>query len=350
MKERWYGLDIYRIMAMVMITALHINFFNLGMMDRSRPFAVFCTGYLVEYACFAGVNCFAMLSGFMMGTADWSYDGKWLKKFILFWLKIITWAVVMYCGAFCFSKGEIGFSYDQFLWMLFPLDPGWWYVCSYLGLLLLLPLISRGIVSSSRRELLIFGSILFLVFSVIPLLCGSDGGLSLGNGYSTLWLLICFIYGALIRVFYDDLLRFKWLNKAAVTIVLICILLPCGLHLFLPDWRSFMSYTTPFCLLEAAGLLVLCAQIKLKRTPVIKAVTFVSLNSLGIYLFQNYYYIWQNFTFRSEPPRYSFVQLLWYFPAIVLLFCVIGIVCNFIVDKIFSLLPYERYLDKWCKR
>ena len=101
MKERWYGLDIYRIMAMVMITALHINCFNLGMMDRSRPAAVFYTGYLVEYACFAGVNCFAMLSGFMMGTGSWSYDKRWLKKFLLFWLKIITWSVVMYCGAFC---------------------------------------------------------------------------------------------------------------------------------------------------------------------------------------------------------------------------------------------------------
>ena len=350
MKERWYGLDIYRIMAMVMITALHINCFNLGMMDRSRPAAVFYTGYLVEYACFAGVNCFAMLSGFMMGTGSWSYDKRWLKKFLLFWLKIITWSVVMYCGAFCYSKGAIGFSYDQFLWMLFPLDSGWWYICSYMGLLVLLPLIAKGINNSSRRELLISGGVLFGLFSVMPLICGFEGGLSLGNGYSTIWLMICFIFGAMIRVFYDDLIRIKWLNTAAAAIVAVCVLLPCCLHLFLPDWRNFMSYTTPFCLLEAAGLLILCAQIKVKRTAVIKAVTFVSINSLGIYLFQNYYYIWQNFTVRGEPPRYSFAELLWYFPATVLLFCVIGVVCNYIVDKIFRLLPFERQLDEWCKR
>ena len=191
---------------------------------------------------------------------------------------------------------------------------------------------------------------LFAVFSVLPMICESEGAWALEYGYSTIWLAVCFIFGATIREFYDDLIRFKWLNAVAVVIVSGCVLLPCCLHLFLPDERRFMNYTSPFCLLEAAGLLVLCARIKLKRNRVIKWVSFVSINSLGIYLFQTYCYVWQNCIVREFPPGYSFAGTLWRLLTTVVLLCAAGVFCNLVVDRIFRLLPWDGWLDKWCKR
>ena len=76
--ERNYGLDLYRLLAMLMITALHVNYQQLNLMEHNVP-SVSSMGYLIEYICFCGVNCFALLTGFLF-KSKMNYDKKWFSK------------------------------------------------------------------------------------------------------------------------------------------------------------------------------------------------------------------------------------------------------------------------------
>ena len=65
MKERFLGLDLYRVLAILMITILHVNYQHCGLINNPTLSTGACaTGLFIEYLCLAGVNCFAMLSGY----------------------------------------------------------------------------------------------------------------------------------------------------------------------------------------------------------------------------------------------------------------------------------------------
>jgi peptidoglycan/LPS O-acetylase OafA/YrhL len=89
MRERLCGLDLYRSLAILMITVLHVNWQHCGLIyTPGLPRSVYGAGLFIEYLCFAGVNCFAMLSGYLSGEANMDYGRKWLGRIASFWLKM----------------------------------------------------------------------------------------------------------------------------------------------------------------------------------------------------------------------------------------------------------------------
>lgn len=344
MNRRESGLDIYRIIAMLMITALHINYQHLAMICLYMPKKVFIAGYLIEYACFAGVNCFAMLSGWLMGGKSVAYDRKYFARTLHFYLKMVLWSLLLYFSCLLLLPGRAAYSWEYMkLNLLVPVGH-WWYISSYFGLLFLMPLLNLALVNISRRNLLHLALLLFAVFSILPTYSLSEGALMLNNGYSTLWLITCFIFGTALREFRNRIMEIRHIKWILSGVLAFCILYPFGFQLtgiFTESggYGYLMNYLSPFCTLQAAVMLLLCADIRIKSPKLTKVITFISANSLGIYLWHTYPLIFNTWIIQQDVPAHRGSELLWKFPALLLGISLTGIVLNFLIDR----------LDQWCR-
>lgn len=345
MKERQYGLDLYRIMAMLMITALHINFQHCNLLNRHiSPVGLYYAGLIIEYVCFAGVNCFAMLSGFLMGSNTGGYDRHWGYRSSSFLLKMVFWGILLYLLVyFCFPGGrEYDFDMRK---TVFPFIGFWWYISAYCGVLIFMPLLNTALSKFSKRDYIVLSAVMLAVFSAIPTYYDNNSGnMILANGYSTIWLIICFIFGAAIKKLLPEILQIKRITLILILLLLSSVAVPLAVELL--AGKRYMEYTTPFCVLEAACLLILCSRIKIVDPLWIKIISFISVNSLGIYLVQNYPYFWEKYIIRLNPPVYEPLKYLWYLPGVILALMIIGVFGNFAVDKIYRIAGVDRLLRK----
>lgn len=335
MKERFLGLDLYRVLAILMITILHVNYQHCGLINNPTLSTGACaTGLFIEYLCFAGVNCFAMLSGYFMGGMGVKYDWNWAKRIALFWFKMVLFGVVLYLSIVLFIPQARDYSFD-YLSTFLPFKGFYWYINAYFGLMVFMPLVNKSLQACSDRALLVVSGILFILFSIFPLLGIESKTLGVLGGYSLSWLLICYIYGYLVRRLANKVLNIKNINFILTIILILCVLVPftidfCGLK-----WMQF--YNSPFCVLEAVSLMLLLLKIKITRPLLIKLVAFLSANSLGVYLFQNYPFIWENYIFRTNPEIYPVFKMAFYFIFVVVVLEILGIVLNISVEKIYKI-------------
>lgn len=332
MKERLFGLDLYRVLAILMITILHVNYQHCGLINNPNlPRGACAIGLFIEYLCFAGVNCFAMLSGYFAGGMGVKYDWNWAKRIALFWFKMVIFGVVLYLSIVLFIPQARDYSFD-YLSTFLPFKGFYWYTNAYFGLMIYMPLVNKSLQVCSDRALLVASGILFILFSIFPMLGIESKTFGVSGGYSLSWLLICYIYGSVVKRLANKVLNIRNINLFLTVILVLSVLVPFMMDFCGFKWMQF--YNSPFCVLEAVCLMLLLIQIKMTRPRLIKVITFLSANSLGVYLFQNHPFIWENYIYRTNPEIYSLFKMVCYFVFVVLVLEFLGIVLNVIVEKI----------------
>ena len=343
-QTRNYGLDIFRIISMVMITFLHVNNQALHLMGHSS-FAVKASGYLIEYACFCGVNCFALLTGYLASKKTISYDKKWFGRLFDIYVKSVIFGLIIYLLFVLISKTS-DFSVKNLLSLFLIRDGSLWYIRAYLGLLLLLPIIS-GIVSRfSARDLTVYSFFSFVLVSVLSVRGINRDFMVLAGGYSTLWLIICFTWGQVLKRFSERILQGKYSTPLLLGGVVAGFVIPLILHFCFR--LNLMDYLSPFCVLESVCLLLLCAKIKVTSPITQKILAFLSTYSLGIYLFQAQPVIWNRvFVQNIVTPENTF-QIIWMFAALSFGIFIPGIIIYFVVCKICSFRIFNSIRDYIC--
>ena len=175
-------------------------------------------------------------------------------------------------------------------------------------------------------------------FSVIPLLSGSEGSLQLNNGYSAIWLMICFFYGAALKRFLPQLHKVRHIKLIAPAAAVLCALIPYWLFIRgIPVGTVLLNYLSPLCVLEAAALLVSCTLIEVRNSKIQKAVSFLSRHSLGIYLFQTYPHIFSVWVAAHPAARLPGAEIIRRFPLILLLLITIGILFDLLISTVLLL-------------
>ena len=337
--KRNHGLDIFRLLCMVMITVLHVNNQHFGLLGNDLSGRFVC-GYFIEYLCFCGVNGFAMLSGFLMCGRECTYDRRWFEKTVSLWLQLVLWGLLIYlAGIIVNAENFSGIAIQKYL---LPATSGtWWYMSAYFGLLMLLPPISAGIDRMDGKGSAKCSLVLFVFFSVMTTFDQREGYLGIGEGYSTLWLIVCFFFGAMLRknIQYITKMRYSLMSASAAAIV--SVIFPFVFHIAgtFYHWRNvsmFFRYTSPFCVLEAAALLVICSRIEIRRPMMEKMIGLLSANALGIYLFQNHPLIWDKIVWVRCPSQLPAGELLWRFPLIVIILLICGLLCNAVIRSIYE--------------
>ena len=207
--QREWGIDLLRILSMYLVVVLHI--LGAGGVLDAAPFGStrYWIAWLMEAGAFCAVNCFALISGFVMCD-------KPVKphRLVSLWVQVLLYSVSTTLLTHHFYPERVGG--DLLRRAFLPvLGKQYWYFTAYVMLFLFLPVLNKGIRALTRRQH--FGMLaaaitaagLTRIFNCMP-----AGGQSflLGDpyfedGYSFLWLAVMYLLGAYIR---------RYVNKESV--------------------------------------------------------------------------------------------------------------------------------------
>lgn len=302
--KRNYGLDLLRLVAMLMVVVLHV-LGRGGIIEAVAPSSLkYWAAWTMESLAIGSVDLFALITGYVYARGKYRFS-----SLAVLWLQTVCYTLGIGIVVWCFRPDL--FSLQHLSCLVFPVSKNlYWYISSYVGLFLLIPFLNAGLEALSKKQTGTLLALLFLAFSVVPTLAGRDP-FATNGGYSTLWLMFLYLVGAYIRRygFWDDLSSGK-----AVLIYVGCCLMSVLIKLVkerIPAWPftdplSFINFTSPTTVIGAVALF--CA-FRNARIPekLTKPIAFFAPSALGVYLIheQEYlrtYLIGSLFTFLARYP------------------------------------------------
>ncbi len=194
--QRNYGVDLLRIICMLMICAHHVMGYGglWDIYDGSSP--VFWGLDAISALCMCCVNCYALISGYF-GSGNKRHS--W-KRILALWIVVLFYSVVL--SVISFAIGYFPPTPLRILEMVFPLITGrYWFFSSYFVMFLAGPYLSYLVESlpKKRVQILLFGLvILFSLFRFPTLVFGKDVFL-VNAGRSPIWLCIVYLLGAYLK-------------------------------------------------------------------------------------------------------------------------------------------------------
>lgn len=191
---RHYGIDLLRILSMLMVLILHILGHG-GILDATLPGSPhYIAAWVLECAVFCAVNCYALITGYVMINGKYRYT-----NLVLLWLQVVLINIVGKIPFYLADPSSVNIFNP--LISLFPASRmDYWYFSSYFFLYLLIPVLNHAIHSINRRQAKVLCIIIIVAFSILPTVMNVDAS-GLGDGYSTIWLMLMYLLGACIRKF-----------------------------------------------------------------------------------------------------------------------------------------------------
>lgn len=291
-KERNYGIDLLKIVAMFMIVIIHTNLHggaltseHLHYTQQNFFYSNYSAVWLLELTVFCAVNCYALITGYF----NWNQNVRYYKL-VSFWLQIVFYMVLV---ALIYSI--ITASIDHVVWFnaFFPIMTyQYWYMTAYVGVFLLMPILNSYIQQTSKRKLVWHLGVLFVLMSVAPLFFSRNGDPFVFNsGYSTLWLVMMYLSGGIIAKCDIG----KSLSKLqCFSYFVLMVLLSWAYKMSVDYFNTFaqagiqplrlLEYRSPAFVLAAVFLLLLFKQIKIEHRLTQKIVLLLSNATLGVYL------------------------------------------------------------------
>ncbi len=289
--KRNYGIDLLRLFSMYLVVLLHVMGVG-GVLDSSNG-VNWHIGWLLEAFAYCAVDCFALISGFVGYREENSVYNplKWYLKILPLWVTVFFYNF----GATLFMKilgNDIGFG--EIVRSAMPVSSSaYWYFSAYVGLCIYIPLLNYAIKYMPKRQELISFGIIFLIFSVYGTFSYYFFGdvFGIDNGYSTVWLICLYGFGAWIK---KENLFCNIRKKRIIGIMLAVILLMWSVKIFTPYGGLMFSYTSPTVLGVAILLFAIFKNIcvpKLLEKPICS----FSVAAFGVYLIHNQKYVSQIF-------------------------------------------------------
>lgn len=299
MDNRNYGIDMLRIISMIMITAFHIIVPGMGEYS-------FYNGTLpikILYALFAcGVNCFILISGYVNLNNNLRIS-KIIKLIFecIYYNVLLTLIIGLFNNSLSLSK--IIFSLNIFN------NSSWWFIKAYLILLISMPLINSAINNLNKNELKM--SLFFLLFLVSFCSTFFFGDIFYtGDGFSAFWFIIVYSIGAYIKRFEKDIKTNRYfliiifiVNTIITTASFYIVYYYNGINLdsYISEDLLF-KYTSPTILINSIILLLLFSKrnYSKKMQNIIKLIT---PSILSVYLIQCQQTIYKYYF----PDRFAFL-------------------------------------------
>ena len=86
--ERNIGIDLLKIVSMLMIVTLHMLGHG-GVLDDMPPMSrCYQVAWLIEIACYGAVNCYALASGFLTARCN-------IRKLMELWLQVMFYSLMI---------------------------------------------------------------------------------------------------------------------------------------------------------------------------------------------------------------------------------------------------------------
>lgn len=331
--SRNYGIDLFRIVSMLMVVMLHITGTG-GVSDCKMSFANNAVTWGTRSLTYCAVNCYALISGYVGIRSK-----QKLSSIADLWIRVLFYSVGISI-IFYFTRPEVA-TLGTIFHSFFPVtNTQYWYFTAYFGMWFFIPLANTAVnnISKGKMFLILVGTSLILM---VPNLFTDS--LKLDGGYSPAWLFFLYVVGAYIGKYNV----FEGVSRIKALIIYLCavgVALGLKLALALDGWNFWgdmmFNYTSPTTLVSALSLLALFCNLKINPS-FIKIVTFFSPLSFSVYLIHTHPLVF-NHVFKDA---FSFLATK---SPIVLLLAIIGF--TFAIYLVCVIIDYVRHLlFKVCK-
>ena len=343
-KERNYGIELLRIVSMLMIVMIHIV--NRGGMAENaegfNKYVLFAINAIIACA----VNCYAMISGYV-GL----YTGFKLSRLLKLWVQVFVYSLGIALIFYFVKPNGLEIGMTELIKACLPMTvEQYWYFTAYFGMFFLTPVLNRIIYNTEQRVLKLSMAAIFAIYSIYATVSLHDI-FKLNVGCSVWWLSFMYVVGGYIRKYKIDekirkfggglyILSVGTIFISMTAIELVNRILPIELN-----ERLFSYNTTPLVVLEAIGLLVFFSQKKLRKNTLIR---FFAPVSFGVYLIHThpliYSYILKN-VFVGYISYNALTMLLLSMATMLAIYVLCSLV-DFVRIKIFARLRVGKLCDK----
>lgn len=195
-KNRKYGIDLLRIITMLMVINLHI-FWHGGILRSENLYflsAKYNIVWILEIICYVAVNCYALISGFVGIESRYKYS-----NIVLLWLRVVFYSISLYLIGCIF--GIVDFNFKTLVTFCFPVvNSKYWYFTAYFCLFFFMPILNAGIQNLEYKQLRNAVILIVIVTCILPFIYSGDV-FQFKKGYSFVWLLVIYIYMAISFIY-----------------------------------------------------------------------------------------------------------------------------------------------------
>ena len=295
-QKRYLGIDLLRIVSMSMIAVLHTLCHGGILMNLAEGTFTYHTMWLLEYAAFCAVNCFALISGFV------GYDTRHRpQSIVMLWLQVVFYTVTISVAVLIFKPSLM--SLKLIANAFFPVTRNqYWYFSAYFPLFFIMPLLDAAVRTVPqnilRRSLLvIYGLFGFASFF------GASDVYHLSSGYSLLWLAYLYVLGAYIRKYqsFSNVRTRVWLGLYAAGVLLVEFS-----AVFASDHKhQIIGYVQPSIMLSGIALFFVFRNLQCKKLSGV--IRFLTPTAFAVYLIHTHPLIWNGvlanrFLFCTKYP------------------------------------------------
>lgn len=266
-KQHNAGLDGLRLLSMLMVCVLHVNF-RLGITGEFP-------NYLYETISIQAVDLFAMLTGYLCISTGWK-----IRRYMSLWFQVAFYSTgFLAVGCVLKYSGILPSFIPQFREALLPVPFAgeYWYFTAYTAVFLMMPFLNRLMSCLEKQRAKALVLLVVPVFSLMSCLHGSNAIYQ--GGYNMAWLSALYIMGAYMRLYPPH-----W-QRSAVWVIMICslafqtLLYRAGISSDL-----LLGYSFPLVVLSAVCMFHLCQGMTIKSTRLVHALSYFSPLAFGVYL------------------------------------------------------------------
>lgn len=193
-KKRNAGLDILRIVSMLMITMLHALGKGGALWETDMMTFNWYYSWGLEAVCYGATNCYVLISGYFLAA---SKEMKWKK---IFSIMAEVWA---YSVAVLLILLAFGFRPDryQIIYSLVPFfSKTYWFIDAYILMYVLHPFVNRLLDHLSQKEYKRLLLIVFIFFSIAQTVTPHpEWTMDDSWGYGIIWFECLYLVAAYIR-------------------------------------------------------------------------------------------------------------------------------------------------------
>ena len=356
-EQRNVGIDLFRVVASFMITMAHVLDHG-GIITTVESQGLTCTRYIVsllEIVALCGVNCFALISGYV------GYGHK-IKYSRIVELSFQVWFYTLPITIVAALLKPEAVSSEVIIKAVFPFAlRTYWYFSAFFALFFFEPFLNLLIDSMDNKTFSVFMFSFIGVLSLLPTLFHHDFA-GLRDGYSFPWLALLYIIGGGVRKFRPQIPI--TIRKGYYTFF-ICIIITCIWRIVaeyisgmmigeIRFGRLFMHYTSPTIIIASVALLISLS--KVDSSHGIRAFSRVfTPTAFGVYLLHEEplirdLFIKDKFVFVGEQN--GFLS----FMTIILITCCVflaGVLIDWIRIWVFALIRIDtlcRYIGSMIER
>lgn len=269
--------------------------------------------WTMELMAYCAVNCYALISGYVGLNSRVR-----LSNLFLLWGQVVFISVTSLAIFACLGMDITG---SNLLHACLPVASGtYWYFSAYFCLYLLTPFINKLIQEMNGKALGSLVLILLFLFSFMPTVLRRDMFL-IDNGYSPVWLIVLYIFGAILRKYKNAIHTNKlvlfcgYLGAVALTVISKFVLF--HLNFFygftLYDEFILIRYNSLTMVIASVCLLLLFADLNVKMVS--KVIMLLAPATFGVYIIHTEPFVWEHlladrFYFLTELEPLPFVLIV----------------------------------------